>query len=570
MLGRALAVVALVVPPALPARAADPLDSVPPSAQVVLVSDSPLKLAEAVTGLGAFQKAQRLPQSRAIYDSPAAKRGFQLLALFEKELGAKWPELLDQLAGGGAAIGFQFADDPAPAILVLQGKDEAQVKKALALAVSLVEEGLARQGSKEKFQWSDLAGHPAAKIGDAHLARVGAAVLLSNNEAMLKAAARASGTAAAQAREHKARRDAFKLLPRDALAWLWLDLASVKRSKASKDFFDSTRQDFLQTLVVGGTIDCLKRADFVAAGVYREPAGFRLAVRVPAGRDTFPAEFQLHVPPKGAPGTLPLLEPPGTLYTHSLHLDIGFLWKNRAKLLNAEVRGQFEKAEGDVSKILPGNTRVGELLEMWGPHHRIVVANHDTRPYKKLPGQPLPAFGYVATGADPKFAKAVEPALRSAAIIASLQLGMKMSRHRHGGTEIVAYRFDEAKELADDPDGLRFNFEPCFAIVNDELVVASTVELCKKLVTELKAPKGPGSAAVVRGKFSATGAADALAGRPEPLITDAILARGIGLERARKEVAELITWIKTLGTVRAELDITEKQYKLDLVWELNK
>ena len=72
-------------------RAADPLDCVPPSAQTVIVSDSPRKLAEAVTGLAALQKAQKLPQYRAIYDSAAAKRAFQMLALFEKELGAKWP-----------------------------------------------------------------------------------------------------------------------------------------------------------------------------------------------------------------------------------------------------------------------------------------------------------------------------------------------------------------------------------------------------------------------------------------------------------------------------------------------
>lgn len=143
-----------------------------------------------------------------------------------------------------------------------------------------------------------------------------------------------------------------------------------------------------------------------------------------------------------------------TLGSHSLHLDIGFLWENRAKLLGEEMRGQLEMAERDVSKVLPGGVKVGELLEMCGPHHRIVVANHDTLPYKKVPGQRLPAFGYVATGRDPKFAKSIEPAIRSAAIIASLQFDLKMSEHKHDGVAIVAYRFPENKELADDPDGL--------------------------------------------------------------------------------------------------------------------
>ncbi len=570
MLRRALPVFALMFV-ASSARAADPLDCVPPSAQIVLVSDSPQKLVEAVTGLEAFQKAQRLPQYRTIYDSATAKRAFQLLAMFEKELGAKWPDLLDQLAGNGVALGLQFADDPAPVILVLQGKDEAQVKKAMELVLKTVEDEFARQGAKDVVKRSKLPGADVVQVGDLRAARVGATVLISNNETTLKAGIALATADRAENQVHKARRASFTLLPKDPLAWLWLDLVSVKQSKASKDFFDATRQDFLQTLVVGGTIDCVKRADFVAVGMYKEPTGFRLAVRIPAGRGEFPPEYQLHVPPKDEPGSLPLLEPPGTIYTHSLHLDVGFLWKNRAKLLNDEIRGQLEKAEKDVSKVLPGSVRLGELLEMWGPHHRIVVANHDTPPYKKQPGQKLPAFGYVATGRDPKFAKSIEPALRSATLIASLQFDLKISEHKHDGTTIVAYRFPENKELADDPDGLRFNFEPCFAIVGAELVVATTVELCKKLITELKSPqKGKSSPAVIRGKFSATGAADTLAALPEPFITDAILSRGIGLDDARKEVAALVAWVRSLGTFRGELDITAKEYKLDLVWELGK
>ncbi len=553
-----------------PARLkADPLDCIPPAAQVVLVADSPRKLAEAVTGLDAFQKAQKLPQYRAVYDSATARRAFQMLAHFEKELLAKWPELLDQLAGNGVAFGLQFADDPQPAILVLQGKDAEQVKKATELALKTVEDEFARQGGKDVVKRYDIAGYDAVKVGDFHAVRVGATTILSSNEAMLKAAVQQATADRSKSSAHKARRDAFKLLPKDPLAWMWIDFASIKQSKSSMDFYEATRKDFLQTLFAGGTIDCLKRAEFVALGVYKEPTGFRLSLRLPAGRSEFPPEFQLHVPPKGEPGSLPLLEPPSTLYSHSLHLDIAHLWKNRKTLANDEIRAGLDMADKQISKVLPGSVKFGELLEMWGPYHRIVVANHDVPPYKKQPGTRFPAFGYVGTGRDPKFAKSLEPAIRSAAIIASLTFGMKMVEHTHDGVGIVAYRFPEDKELADDPDGTRFNFEPCFAIVGDQLVAATTVELCKKIITELKnPPKGKNSSAVIRGSFSAKGASDALAALPEPFITDAILARGVGLEDARKEVAALVTFVKTLGTVRVELDIAEKEYKLDLVWVL--
>ena len=144
-----------------------------------------------------------------------------------------------------------------------------------------------------------------------------------------------------------------------------------------------------------------------------------------------------------------------------------------------------------------------------------------------------------------------------------------MKEHEHEGVTIVAYRFDENKPIPEDPDGLRFNFEPCFAIVGDELMVASTLELGKKLVTELKTSrKAEGHTAVLRGKGNAKGAADVLAGLSDPLITDAVLGRGIGLTDAQKEIAELVNFVKTLGTGRVELDVTEKEYRLDVVWEL--
>lgn len=566
-----LAAALLVALPAV-ARAADPLDCMPPSAQLVLCADSPRKLVEAFTGLDALKAAQKLPQYADVYDSAGAKRAFQLLKLFETELGAKWPELLDQLGGGGAALGLQFADDPAPAILVLQGKDAARAKRAFDLVLKTVEDELTRQGAKDGLKRFDLGGHGAVRVGDLLAACVGKTVLVSNNEPWLKAAAReAERPRPGVIREHLKRTAAAEILPKAPLAWLWVDLKSVKESKAAKDFFDATRQDFLQTLVIGGSIDCVKRADFLAAGLYKEPNGFRVAVRLPAGRDAFPPEFQLHVPPKGTAGTLPPLTPPGTIYSHSLHLDIAHLWENRKTLLNDEIRGGLEQADKDISRVLPGNVKFGELLAMWGPHHRVVVASHDAPPYKKEPAFRLPAFGYVATGRDPKFAKSVEPALRSAALIASLQFGMKMTELTHDGEAVIAYRFKEDKDLPDDPEGIRFNFEPSFAIVKDQLVVASTVELCKKLITELKKPQpAAGADAVLRGVFSARGAADYLSAALDPLVTDAILSRGIGLTAARKEVAELVAWAKGLGTGRVELDIAAKQYKLDLVWEFAK
>jgi hypothetical protein len=498
------------------------------------------------------------------------RRALQLLAFAEKELGAKWPNLLDQIGGNGVALALRYGETSAPAVLVLCGKDEKQVEKAYALAVRVVEEELVRQGAKEAPEKETVAGVTVTRVGDdIRFARVGATILVSNKAASLKLAIEQALAVESKRRTHPARKAALGLLPKNPLAWLWVDLKSVKESKASKDFFDATRQDFLQTLVLGLTIDTVRRSDFLALGLYQEMTGFRLALRMPAGRDGMWDDLALHVPPKGRPGTLPLLEPPGTIYSHSLHLDVAYMWNNRARLVNAEFRKQIEEGEKQASRVLPSNVKLGELLSMWGPYHRVVVANHDTRPYKTEPALKLPAFGYVGSSRDPKFVASLDPVLRSAGLLGTIQFGLRMTEYEHEGVKLIAYRFPENKPLAEDPDGLRFNFEPCFSVVGDEIVLATTVELGKKLITELKKPhSGRAHSAVLRGKVSAKAGADAIAGFTDPLVTDAVLGRGIGLAEARKEVGDLVAFVRTLGTATVEIGVTDNEYRVDVVWEL--
>ena len=297
----------------------------------------------------------------------------------------------------------------------------------------------------------------------------------------------------------------------------------------------------------------------------------RLAVRLPAGRSEFPPEFALHVPKaKGQIGSLPLLEPPGVVASQSMYLDVGYYWKNRDKLINDEMRKQLEEGIKQIDKVFPGSVKFGELLGSWGAYHRGVVINHDTMPYKTIPTVRFPAFGYVGTMVDPKFATGLETGVRSAGLILNLQFGLKQSEAVHDGVKIIVYRFPENKPFPDDPDNIRFNFEPCFAKGDNQIVVASTLEACKKVIDEVRRTHTvKGSPAVWRGKGFAAGSSKLIYDLPDPLITDAILTGGLGIEEARKQVDAIGAWLKTLGSVRIEIDESEKEYRFDLVWGKN-
>lgn len=565
--------VALLAVLAPAARAADPppdpLRFVPPTAQFFLKIETPRALAETVLGLDAVKSAPALGPVRDALDAPATRKALQVLGFVERELGAKWPALLDQLAGGGAVVAGKLGEGGGPALLVLQGTSEPAVAKAFDLMIRSLDDELARQGSKDAVVRGTVTGAATARLGkEFHAARVGSAVLVSNRAEVL-AAALAQGNARTGSLAAKPSVAAARAaLPPHPLAWVWVDFATIRADQATRDFLDNTRRDFLGQMVLGGTLNSLRNSDYVAVGLSKEAKGLRLAVRLPAGRSGFPAGYAVHTPPGDAVGSLPLLEPPGVAYSQSFYLDFGHAWKHRGELFGDEMKANLDKAERDIGKVLPGSFKLGELLEAWGPHHRLVVVNRAATPYKTQPGQLLPGFGYVATARDKQFLTTVPAALRAGALIASLQLGMKMTETTHDGEKLVAWRFSETKALPDDPDGLRFNFEPCFAVVGDHLVIGSTVEVCQKLIPEVKRTAAlKGHAAVWRGQAYAAGAADALAAVPDPFITDAVLRGGLGLADARKQVEALTAWARSLGTARLEIDIARDVYRADLVWE---
>ncbi len=147
LLGTALL---LFAAPVLGAAPPDPLRLIPQEATVVIAAAKPRALIEAVTLLEAYREYESLPQVKVLLDSAIARRAFSVVARLERELGAKWPELLDSIAGGGIALGTVAGQEPAPAVLAIQGIDAKVSAKAFALMLKLLAEEATRGSKAEK------------------------------------------------------------------------------------------------------------------------------------------------------------------------------------------------------------------------------------------------------------------------------------------------------------------------------------------------------------------------------------------------------------------------------------
>jgi hypothetical protein len=555
----------------------DPLRLVSDQADFFVEVKQPRQLVEAGTSTDLVKTLLALPPVREYYDSTSARRAFQLLGYFEKQLGAKWPELLDKLAGGGIVLSGKFGDDPQPALLVFQGTDADLMAKFYDTTLDVIAQELVRQGeSKEAIKKGSYKDLPTVHVGDFHAARAGAALLVSNKEEALHLALdRHLDGGKHSLASVAAVKDSAQLLPPHALGRLWLNLETVKQKPQAKEIFTSPRNDVNLTVLFGGQLDVATRSPYLCAGLYQEKDGFLATVRLPAGREGGSADFALHVPPADGPGLLPLLEPKGVAYSSSFFLDVSKVWDDRTKLFNEKQAKAIEEAGKNPAVRLIG-LAPDKVLKQAGARHRVVVVDQPKSAYKGAPpAQPIPAFAFVTEMRDPdEFSKSMDSSLRAAGLFGGAQYKLKITEEKHADYNIVGWRFPVDVKLEADAGNIRFSFSPCFVRVRNQFVFCSTLELCHQLVdlldreTKGELPKGPRAA--TQSRFYGSGGAALLRGAQDVLVTQAVLDQAVTPEAAREQVKTLIDLVQRLGAVNTEVVYEAKQFRYDLRWKMGK
>jgi hypothetical protein len=548
---------------------ADPLQYIPSQANLVLKIEKPRAMVEAITEHKFFKQYAQLPQLKEVLESTNFKRGFQLLAHLEKKLGAKWPSVLDDLGSNGIALGTVTGKNPAPLVLILEGKDEKRVAELWDALLATVEEEVQRDAPQAKIEPKTEGKIRYFDGGDFLTAQLGTTIAITNNKEAGKAIGKLllGDGKGILANDHVM--SAKKLQGGDPLAWLWYDLDQLKESQAAKDFFAATKKEFLQTVVIGSSVDAARRASFISVGLFQKDDALKLTVKLPAKRADLPEELALHVPMKpDVPGTLPILNVPGAFYSQSFYLDIATLWTDRKRLLNDDIRKQFEEGEKQISKLLPGTT-LGKLLEMSGPHHRFVMTERGKNYYKQVADYPLPEMALVTSMRDPKFGAKMKTTIRTAMALASSTYTWSMKETKHDDVDIVSYYFSETKPYADDPTNFRFNFVPSFAVVNDSLVLATSPDLIKDLIPELKKPINPKACSPVvwRNRITGDGIATALLARPERSLSTQVLNTGLSLGEAKAQLNDLAKILRTAGEVGLSIDHSTEAYVVELLWK---
>jgi hypothetical protein len=555
-----------------PARAADdPLRFVPRNSDFVLRVDSPRKLVEAVLATEQLRELSQFAAVKEALQSPQVRRGAKLLAYYEKELGASWPELLDRLAGGGAVLAGRFdRTNQAPALFVIQGTDADLLKRTIDLVLNVVEQEQVRQDLPDRPKREQYRGLEIIHVGnDLHAARAGAALLFSNKvEAVTAGLDLYINGRHDSLTEVTGPTEAAKLLPPSPLVSMWVNLKPAQESPEGKEIFKRPKSDPGQLILFGGLLDVIGKSQYLAMGTYRDPDGtWMTTFRMNHGRDATPDGQALHIPADGQPGSLPLLAPANALYSTSFYLDLGKFWTDREKLLTDGPRKGIDQAEKNLGRFLAGK-KLSEVLTKVGPYHRFVASAQPKSGYAQHPNQIIPAFAYNVSMRDREFGETMDGLLRAVALFAGLQAKLKMVEETVDGVKLVGYRFPDDGELPGDVNNIRFNFSPCFASVGDQFFAASTLEMGREMIHTLKKPASEHLTTDTAGqsRLSAAGAAAMAKAFEDLLVAQAALDRTASLDEVRPEVDKFIEWVGKLGSLDFATEYQPHEFRFDIKW----
>jgi hypothetical protein len=542
----------------------------PDRADLLIQAPQPRRLIETLTSLDTVKQLQQLAPAREFLDGANARRFFQLVAYFEKELGIPWPQLLDRLAGRGIALGVEFGPSPAPALLVVEGEDERLMQQFFQLALRIVEEELARQEGKSKLIKGSYKGYETVRIGaEFQAAFAGSALFLSNSEKALHAGLdrHQSGGKKSMA-EVAGVREAVQLMPRQPLVTFWLNMEKIKQSPQAKATYQAPpRDDPLATVVFGHYFNLLGRSPYVCAAVFQGNEGLAASIFMPRSRQGMGADQLLHLPPAGAPGSRPLLKPKNVIYSDSGYFDLANIWKERKTLFNDKQVRELEKFDKESAPFLIGS-RLNKLLTQAGPYYRFVAVHQPKVGYKAIPKISIPAFSLIWELRQPEaFGKSMETLLRGAALLGGFDANLRLAQEQYNGCKLIGYRFPEDQPLKGDTNDLRFNFSPCFTRVGDQFVAASTIELCRELVDllhEQGAASNRGNASPARIRLHGAGVAAYLRTLEDLLITQTMLDQAVTPKEARQQIKTFFDIIGGLGVLALEPHYHEKMFRYDI------
>jgi len=246
----------------------------------------------------------------------------------------------------------------------------------------------------------------------------------------------------------------------------------------------------LLSLLVGGLTECAATSPRAHGSLLVGANDFALSLQVDQKVEQLDAAHRTLFAPRVSSQHILTPDIPRRLGSIELSRSWADWYKRRDELLEAKVLPEFDKFETGLATFLAGKDFAEDVLALLGKPLTVIAAQQTYPHLDGHPGVQLPAFGVVLEMSDPKAADLFNVFFQTITSISNVEAGKYgrqpwvLGSESFQGLQIAFARYLQTPQGTDLP--IVYNFQPASALVGNRYVAATSLELCRDLVSALQ------------------------------------------------------------------------------------
>ena len=396
---------------------------VPDNAILVLQVTNPKALIDRAFDEQIVSLVQSLPPYQQAMSQPETQQVLGLVRFFEGKYGAKLPELLGKLVGGGITVAVCPGDQ---VLLIVEAEDATMLQEVHDFFRTMAQGQAATQGDPDRVksaEYRDIQGWTFAP-NEVH-AIVGNRFLLANKPELMKAVldrnAEGDANSLAKSANYAA---ALKSVNPDAKVNLYVDMQVLKQVPGFQEGL-AQNENPLGRLLFAPLLAGAAEANWLMAGMNLDQNSLNIDLQADRGAGEPTAMNSFALPSTATDGAMPNLVVPRQIAALSFYRDLHKFYASKDELFPERTSGLifFENMMGI---FFTGKDLTEEVLAQTLPDMRFVVAEQKYDDTTGTPAMQLPGFAMVLKLRDPdNFYLVMEEAWQKAIGLVNFTSGQK-------------------------------------------------------------------------------------------------------------------------------------------------
>ncbi|HVC97685.1 MAG TPA: hypothetical protein VND64_28700 [Pirellulales bacterium] len=556
--------------------AADPMKLAPESAVLFVELARPETILDPALDPATRDLFKGVDAYRKYLESPQYAQLLMVKPVVEARLGTSWQAAARDILGGGVYLAVDAANSSA--LLFVRGRKPELLTRLNDLLIELIEGDAKNNGRPSPVKSEEHHGVRGWTFGgeEAHTI-IDDLLVISNKSDALKgvidrwrdpdAKGLASVAAFQQARGEQLA---------GAVAWLWTDLAAVRKVPNVEAALAKRSTNPLGELLIGGVIDAARDAPFTTASLRLDGGHIRLRAELPRDASKTAASRAWFFAAQADQGAPAALSPKGTIGTLTAFRDLAGLWLARDELFDEKTVAGFAQADTQLGLFFSGLDFGPEVLGELLPGFQFIVARQEFSAEEPVPALKLPAMALVLSTKHPEeFAGQLLLAYQKIVGLTNIVGGqqgqpqlMLSTEECQGATINKAVYMKPPKGTAKDKAPTNYNFSPACARVGEHFIYGSTVGIVRQLIERLTHGTMPATDGNISLALESGPLAAILEDNRELLITQNMLSEGRSRQEAEQAIATWFQIVRLLDRAQVRLVADAKVVSLELSAEI--